>query len=119
MKILQTNKIDLIRGDSRSCKILLQKSLADKSIIPFDLSEYSRIGFTAKANGTTVLSLSLGNGITVPEPSNGEIYLDIEPDHTKTAVWKIAEFDLQLTDTYGRVKTVMFGVVTLKHDYTI
>ncbi|PVX40515.1 hypothetical protein C8D76_10388 [Pasteurella langaaensis DSM 22999] len=106
--------IRLKRGDDES-RLL---TLCNQDGSPFDLSDLERADLHAVAKSKEiVLSLSTTDkSIEILE--QGQMLLTIHHSLTENQQWKIADYDLQLKFTDGRIKTIIEGQITLVHDVT-
>lgn len=111
--------IELIRGDDESRLVHLNQQQPDGTLIPLDLTTVARFDLHGVVGNKTVLVLSSENGlIEVLNATAGELVVHFPHSLTENAKWLEAQYDLQLTLTSGRIKTVLEGKIKLKHDYT-
>jgi len=88
--------------------------LAADGETPFDLAGAS-IWFTAKeaailTDSEAKLQLTIGSGISVPTPANGQLIVEFRGAETENleGIWK---YDLQIKDSTGKIRTVAYGVL--------
>ncbi|WP_077475276.1 hypothetical protein [Rodentibacter ratti] len=107
----EKHDIALYRGDDTEITV----SITDDDGVALPL-EGVRADLHALANRDVVLRLSTDDGsITI---ANNDITLHFNHDLTAQAEWKSAKYDLQITDTQGKVKTLLAGTITLTADIT-
>lgn len=107
--------IRLRRGDDE-IRLITLKHQSDTA---FDLSDLARADLHAVADKQRVLELSTVNSlIKVINEAEGEILINIPHNLTENSEWKIADYDLQLTFSDGKIKTVLEGQIHLLQDVT-
>jgi hypothetical protein len=82
--------------------------------------------FTAKTNiadvdGSAIIAIKTGTGITAPNPTTGVYYIEVPASATNamTAVIDtVLQYDVQLVDPALRVYTLDRGTLTIKPDIT-
>ena len=107
---LQENDIELYRGDDEQYVLSL---VNDEGVISLD---NVRFDLHAVANQKIVLELSTENNLITVE--KGEVTLHFNHNLTEQADWRVAKYDLQMTDALGKVKTVLVGKIMLTADIT-
>lgn len=99
--------IKLYRGDDEAVLVTVKG---------IDLAEVARIDLHAVADKKVVFEMStLDNTISITDEG---ILLDFKHDLHKDVEVKKASYDLQLTLTNGRIKTILVGTIDFTHDYT-
>lgn len=99
--------IKLYRGDDEAVLVTVKG---------IDLAEVARIDLHAVADKKVVFEMStLDNTISITDEG---ILLDFKHDLHKDVEVKKANYDLQLTLTNGRIKTILVGTIDFTHDYT-
>jgi hypothetical protein len=99
MKIQGTD-ISMIRGDSESITLSLKR---DDVIIPFNQGD--TVYFTVK-QGYSTEKITLQKIITEFD-EGGNCIIEIEPEDTKELSFGSYVYDIQLTDSNGRVTTII------------
>lgn len=111
--------LDMVRGDTRLYECLLLDSDAE----PYDLTGCD-LTFTAKssiadADDDAVFQLTLGAGITAPEPTTGLFTIEVSPaDTVNLANATTLVCDIQLKAADDRVYTIAKGLMTIVEDVT-
>ena len=99
MKVSGTD-LSMIRGDSESIILSLKK---DGDIIPFNQGD--TVYFTVKqSSGTEKIMLQK---IITEFDEDGNCIIEIEPEDTKELSFRSYVYDIQLTDSNGRVTTII------------
>lgn len=111
----------LTRGDSYS----LPFAVTDSSGNAVNLTGYSG-WFTVKhstsdTDGSAIMQLTVGNGVTVPSPTDGTGTIDIASSNWSgyTAPKNPVYWDLQFKASTGEVYTVDSGRIWVKQDVTL
>ncbi len=99
MKVSGTD-LSMIRGDSESIILSLKK---DGNMIPFNQGD--TVYFTVKQSSTTE-KIALQKIITEFD-EDGNCIIEIEPEDTKELSFRSYVYDIQLTDSNGRVTTII------------
>lgn len=99
MKVSGTD-LSMIRGDSESIVLSLKK---DGNIIPFNQGD--TVYFTVKESSATE-KIALQKIITEFN-EDGTCIIEIEPEDTKRLSFRSYVYDIQLTDSNGRVTTII------------
>lgn len=113
---MQRETLRLYRGDDYAFAL----SVRGADGLPVNLAGL-RADLHAAAGGETVLQLSTENGlIRAAETPDGTpvLLLDFPRDLTAAADWTAADYDLQISDAQGRVRTIMRGRIRLDGDIT-
>lgn len=99
MKVSGTD-LSMIRGDSESIILSLKK---DGDMVPFNQGD--TVYFTVK-QGSTTKKITLQKIITEFD-EDGNCIIGIEPEDTKELSFRSYVYDIQLTDSNGRVTTII------------
>lgn len=112
------------RGDDR--QITFQ--VVDESQAPFDITGAALTWImaeqdlkeaataTPKPKATTLVTKTVGSGITITAPATGDLQVDLDSADTVTFKAPLAYYhELQLT-VGGFVTTVAFGIITIERD---
>lgn len=99
MKVNGSN-LTMIRGDSESIVLSLKR---DDVIIPFNQGD--TVYFTVKRRYSTE-DITLQKIITEFN-EDGNCIIEIEPEDTKELEFRSYVYDIQLTDSNGRVTTII------------
>lgn len=99
--------VDLVQGDTLSFKV----TLTDDAAAPIDLTGTSADMEIKRLDGTLVLALTVGDGITFSDAEGGEMTVevsasdttDLEPDYTY-------RYDLQWTNG-TTIRTLAWGTI--------
>lgn len=94
------NILSMVRGDSESIILSLKK---DGNMIPFNQGD--TVYFTVKQSYTTE-DIALQKIITEFN-EDGNCIIEIEPEDTKELSFRSYVYDIQLTDSNGRVTTII------------
>ena len=92
--------LSMIRGDSEGIILSLKK---DEDMIPFNQGD--TVYFTVKQSHSTE-KVTLQKIITEFD-EGGNCIIEIEPEDTKRLSFRTYEYDIQLTDSNGRVTTII------------
>ena len=92
--------LSMIRGDSESIILSLKK---DEDMIPFKQGD--TVYFTVKQSYSTE-KITLQKIITEFD-EDGNCIIEIEPEDTKKLSFRSYVYDIQLTDSNGRVTTII------------
>lgn len=111
---MQKHKFKFFRGDDISYRLLF--SLPNGEPVNLD---GVRFDLHAIVEGKTEpqIELSTQNG-GISVDTNGEALINFSHSDTQDAEWETANYDLQLTDTLGKRKTVLYGTIQLIPDQT-
>ncbi|MDY2947334.1 MAG: hypothetical protein SOS93_05835 [Mannheimia varigena] len=111
---MQKHKFKFFRGDDVSYRLLFR--LPNGEAVNLD---GIRLDLHAMVEGKTEpqIELSTQNG-GVSINTEGEVLINFSHADTQDVDWEIANYDLQLTDTKGKRKTVLYGTIQLIPDQT-
>ena len=106
MAVALNDSVDwkVTQGDS----FQLQLEYQDENGDPINLGGYSIQMEVKDQPGGTITSAvcSIGNGITVPNPSTGTIMINVSPTKTKNFNYPRASYQIQITSP-GNTKTTL------------
>ena len=87
---------------------------------PFDLGAGCSIGWIMEdAAGNQILSLTLGNGITVLDPAAGRCLITVAPVQSATVAVGSYTDQLQATDPAGYVSTQWQGTINARKSFFV
>lgn len=109
---MQKHKFKFFRGDDVSYRLLFYS--AENKRLPL---EDLRFDLHVMVDDERQIVLSTENG-GIENRDNGEVMLHFRHADTQSATWETAHYDLQLTDSLGRRKTVLYGTIQLIPDQT-
>ena len=99
------------------------KATSSTPSVAIDLTGWSaRMKIKVKSVDTAViLSLTMGSGLTIPNPSDGKIYITISSVQTAAFDFNKAVYDLEIYDTSSPVvvKRLLKGKFTLDREVTV
>ena len=99
------------QGATYSTKLVLN----DANGSPVDLTGYSASGQIRKHYSS---SNSVSFSITVPTPASGSVILSLNANTTANLVSGRYVYDVELTDTAGRISRIIEGIVTVSPNVT-
>lgn len=99
---------EIFQGDSK--QIIITVYDENDAILPLDGYEVSWVMYRS-TNKQLVLSKTLGDGITIPTPSNGQIVIDFLPDDTVNIVPNTYAHECEISTGPTDVSTVTVGAV--------
>lgn len=108
--------LDAVRGDTNEYEVAVTRDAA-----VLDL-QGATLKFTVKrdlgdADADAVFQKAIGTGITVTDAPNGACTLTIDPaDTSALPAPRAFHYDLELTESDGRVTTVAIGLLRLAAD---
>ena len=111
--------LEMVRGDDEEFVFevfeLIKHKNGTTDELPLDYTNH-RLDMHIKASKSETVKLSSTTGDIV---ANGNVItVKLHHDKTRTAMWRTAEYDLQVIDQYGKVSTPFGGVFELQHDIT-
>jgi hypothetical protein len=97
----------ITQGDS----FILPISYTDSNNNPIDLTGYTaKIEVRDKPGGKIVCAVgTIGNGITISTPTNGEILINLTPTMTKNFVLPRSAYQVQITSSDQTATTILSG----------
>ena len=107
--------LTIVRGDTR----VLFSTVRDETGAIVDLTGALAVDFTIRPSSLDdpVITKAIGDGITIPNPPDGIIRIEILDTDTVDLYGKFL-WDLQLTDASSRIATVDQGVLNITADVT-
>lgn len=91
--------------------------------LPIDLTGWNaRMKIKVKSvDVAVILSLTMGSGLTIPNPTDGKIYITITSVQTAAFDFNKAVYDLEIYDTSSPVvvKRLLKGKFTLDREVTV
>ena len=110
-----TYNITLEQGATLTLTVLVE----DDSVIRNLTGYTARMKIRAtKDSDTVLLDLTMGSGLTIPTPANGEILISLTAAQTAAYTTVNAVYDLELVDGSGDVERLLQGTVTLSKEVT-
>lgn len=109
---MQKHKFKFFRGDDVSYRLLFALPSGE----PVNLTA-ARLDLHVVAEDELKIALSTENG-GIETHENGEVILHFSHADTQAANWENANYDLQITDSLGKRKTVLYGTINLIPDHT-
>jgi len=97
----------VIQGDS----FVLNITYTDSNQNPIDLTGYNVvIEVRDKPGGKIVCATgTIGNGVSIPNPTNGQIEINLPPSMTKNFVIPRSAYQIQITSSNGTATTISSG----------
>lgn len=107
---MNQNQIVVTRGDSREFTV----TLTDDQGEAFDLTDVE-IAFSV----CDLIDKTLGDGITVADPTSGTAVVAISPEDTEGSSWRRSyRYDVQIILSDGKVRTPIRGLFVVIPDVT-
>jgi hypothetical protein len=107
---VQAQNFELFQGDTKQITI----TVTDENDAILPLTGYNIVWVIYKqTNKELILSKTLGDGITVPTPSNGQIIISITPEDTELITPSTYLHECEISTSPTDVSTVTVGIVKI------
>jgi hypothetical protein len=113
------NNLTFIHGDTEELELVI----TDKSDVVQDITGFT-FWFTIKKDNANpddaaIMQKTIGNGIEIIDAEVGKILVTVNPsDRALVSLGRVYNWDLQLKDAAGRIKTPRKGTVEFTSDST-
>lgn len=110
-----TYNITIEQGATYTQTILVQDEGVTRNLTGYTARMQVRPG---KDSDTILLNLTMGSGLSIPTPTNGEIIISLTAAQTAAYTTVDAVYDLELVDGSSNVERLLQGSVTLSKEVT-